>query len=105
MERCDLVIVGGSVDERRASELLELFLSRLKSAKDQISKGGYSITLHPPAPHACWFLRFVNTPEVLERFLTIEKEIVQIKGSIEKSNLVAEGRRYGWDISLMKGCG
>ncbi|KAK7272513.1 hypothetical protein RJT34_29152 [Clitoria ternatea] len=99
--RCDLVIVGGGVSERLASGLLEPFLSHLKSAKDQISKGGYSITLRPHVPHAPWFtkatlqrfVRFVSTPEVLERFVTIEKEIVQIEGSIqssEKNNLVAE---------------
>ncbi|TKY49071.1 dentin sialophosphoprotein [Spatholobus suberectus] len=100
--RCDIVIVGGGVSERLASGLLEPFLSHLKSAKDQISKGGYSITLRPPAAaHAPWFtkatlqrfVRFVSTPEVLERFVTIEKEIVQIEGSIqssERSNLVAE---------------
>lgn len=39
------------------------------------------------------FVRFVSTPEVLERFVTIEKEIVQIEDSIqssERSNLVAD---------------
>ncbi|KAG4981425.1 hypothetical protein JHK85_035383 [Glycine max] len=99
--RCDLVVVGGGVSERLASGLLEPFLSHLKSAKDQISKGGYSITLRPPGGHPHWFtkatlqrfVRFISTPEVLERFVTIEKEIVQIEGSIqssERSNLVAE---------------
>ncbi|XP_061367203.1 COP1-interacting protein 7 [Gastrolobium bilobum] len=99
--RCDLVIVAGGVSERLASGLLEPFLTHLKSAKDQISKGGYSITLSPAGAHAPWFtkatlqrfVRFISTPEVLERFVTIEKEIVQIEGSIqsnEKSNLVAE---------------
>ncbi|KAK7401843.1 hypothetical protein VNO78_13653 [Psophocarpus tetragonolobus] len=99
--RCDLVVAGGAVSERLASGLLEPFLSHLKSAKDQISKGGYSITLRPPGGHAPWFtkatlqrfVRFVSTPEVLERFVTIEKEIVQIEGSIqssERSNLLAE---------------
>ena len=29
------------------------------------------------------FLFFVSTPEVLERFVTIEKEIVQIEGSVQ----------------------
>ncbi|KAK7244347.1 hypothetical protein RIF29_39167 [Crotalaria pallida] len=100
--RCDLIIAAGGVSERLATGLLEPFLSHLKSAKDQISKGGYSITLHPASAHAPWFtkatlqrfVRFVSTPEVLERFVTIEKEIVQIENSIqssEKNNLVAEG--------------
>ncbi|KAL1299467.1 hypothetical protein HN51_044007 [Arachis hypogaea] len=98
--RCDLVIVAGGVSERLASGLLEPFLSHLKSAKDQISKAGYSITLRPPSsPNAPWFtkatlqrfVRFVSTPEVLERIVTIEKEIVQIENqSIEKTNLVLE---------------
>lgn len=35
------------------------------------------------------FVRFVSTPEVLERFVTIEKEIVQIEGSVQSSE--AEG--------------
>lgn len=104
--RCDLLVVGGGVSERLASGLLEPFLSHLKSAKDQISKGGYSITLRAPGGHAPWFtkatlqrfVRFISTPEVLERFVTIEKEIVQIEGSIqssERSNLVAEAAEDG----------
>ncbi|CAI8593086.1 unnamed protein product [Vicia faba] len=95
--RCDLVIVAGGVSERLASGLLEPFLTHLKCAKDQISKGGYSITLHPVGTFAPWFtkatlqrfVRFVSTPEVLERFVTIEKEIVQIEGSVQSSE--AEG--------------
>ncbi|KAJ1402727.1 hypothetical protein SESBI_27820 [Sesbania bispinosa] len=94
------------VSERLASGLLEPFLSHLKSAKDQISKGGYSITLRPPGVHAPWFtkatlqrfVRFISSPEVLERFVTIEKEIVQIEDSIqssEKSNSVAEAEADG----------
>ncbi|KAI4333701.1 hypothetical protein L6164_018475 [Bauhinia variegata] len=91
--RCDLVIFAGGVNERLASGLLEPFLSHLKSAKDQISKGGYSISLRPAGSYASWFtkatiqrfVRFVNTPEVLERFETIEKEIAQIESSIQSS--------------------
>ncbi|CAL0326572.1 unnamed protein product [Lupinus luteus] len=103
--RCDLIIAGGGVKERLATGLLEPFLCHLKSAKDQICKGGYSITLHPASTHAHWFtkatlqrfVRFVSTPEVLERFVTIEKEIVQIESSIqssEKSKLEAEGEGH-----------
>lgn len=51
------------MSERLASGLLEPFLSHLKSAKDQISKGGYSITLRPPGEHAHWF-----TKATLQRF-------------------------------------
>lgn len=80
--RCDLVIFAGKSSEKLASGLLEPFLSHLNSARDQISKGGYSVTLQPSA-NAPWFtkailerfVRFVGTPEVLERFVTLEREI------------------------------
>ncbi|XP_030550953.1 COP1-interacting protein 7-like [Rhodamnia argentea] len=88
--RCDLVIYAGKANEKLASGLLEPFLSHLKSAKDQISKGGYSITLRSDAS---WFtkatlerfVRFVSTPEVLERFVTLEREIAQIQESIQSN--------------------
>ncbi|KAG7024854.1 hypothetical protein SDJN02_13673 [Cucurbita argyrosperma subsp. argyrosperma] len=92
--RCDLVISGiGGATEKLASGLLQPFISHLKCAKDQISKGGYSITLRPVAgSNASWFtkgtlqrfVRFVSTPEVLERFVTTEKEIV--KGDSDEYN-------------------
>ncbi|KAG8364969.1 hypothetical protein BUALT_Bualt18G0053800 [Buddleja alternifolia] len=97
--RCDLVIFAGKKNEKIASGLLEPFLSHLKSAKDQISRGGYSITLQPKTAYSSpWFtkatlerfVRFVSTPEVLERFVTIEREIDQIESSIE-SNEQANG--------------
>ncbi|KAL8510320.1 hypothetical protein ACS0TY_017215 [Phlomoides rotata] len=97
--RCDLVIFAGKKSEKIASGLLEPFISHLKSAKDQISKGGYSITLKPTSSDASpWFtkatlerfVRFVSTPEVLERFVTTEREINQIESSIE-SNEHANG--------------
>ena len=44
-------------------------------------------------------MRFVSTPEVLERFVTLEKEIAQIQKSIEsnegqKNDLAMEGMRH-----------
>lgn len=33
----------------------------------------------------CRFVRFVSTPAVLERFVSIEKEILQIEASIQGS--------------------
>ncbi|KAK8527381.1 hypothetical protein V6N12_054595 [Hibiscus sabdariffa] len=89
--RCDLVIFAGKDDEKLASGLLEPFISHLKAAKDQISKGGYSITLRPVGSAPSWFtkgtlqrfVRFVSTPEVLERFVTVEREIEQIENSIQ----------------------
>ncbi|KAM1857603.1 hypothetical protein ACFX14_007692 [Malus domestica] len=102
--RCELVIfaAGGGANEKLASGLLEPFLGHLKCAKDQISKGGYSITLRPSASGASWFtkatvqrfVRFVSTPELLERFVTIEREILQIENSIQSSELTeADGNQ------------
>lgn len=57
------MIVASDVSERLASGLLEPFVSHLKCAKDQISKGGYSITLCPEPTYAPWF-----TKATLQRF-------------------------------------
>ncbi|KAF5461007.1 hypothetical protein F2P56_020836 [Juglans regia] len=94
--RCDLVIFAGGQSEKLASGLLEPFVLHLKCAKDQISRGGYSITLRPSGSYAYWFtkatlqrfVRFVSTPEVLERFVTVEREIVQIENSIQSSESI-----------------
>lgn len=93
--RCDLVIFAGGKNEKLASGLVEPFISHLQVAKDQIPKGGYSITLRPPNAQASWFtkatfqrvVRFISTPEILERFVRIEREIVQIEGSIRSNEL------------------
>ncbi|KAA3486735.1 ABC transporter D family member 2, chloroplastic [Gossypium australe] len=91
--RCELVIFAGKESEKLASGLLDPFISHLKTAKDQISKGGYSITLRPVGLTPPWFtkatlqrfVRFVSTPEVLERFVTVEREIEQIENSIQSN--------------------
>ncbi|KAK3199104.1 hypothetical protein Dsin_022519 [Dipteronia sinensis] len=89
--RCDLVIFAGDSNEKLATGLLEPFVSHLKCAKDQTSKGGYSITLRPVGSAAAsWFtkatlqrfVQFVSTPEVLERFVSVEREIVQIENEL-----------------------
>ncbi|KAJ7968506.1 COP1-interacting protein [Quillaja saponaria] len=93
--RCDLVVFSGGFHEKIASGLFEPFISNLKFAKDEISKGGYSIKLHPPTNFAPWFtkatferfVRFVSTPAVLERFVSIEREILQIESSVEANDL------------------
>ncbi|CAH8390266.1 unnamed protein product [Eruca vesicaria subsp. sativa] len=93
--RFDLVLFCGSKKEKLASGIFEPFISHLKFAKDQISKGGYSISLHPPTSHSSWFtkstfdrfVRFVNTPAIIERFATLEKEILQIEHSIQANEI------------------
>nr|XP_016477578.1 PREDICTED: uncharacterized protein LOC107799028 isoform X2 [Nicotiana tabacum] len=108
--RCDLVIYAGNNSEKLASGLLEPFITHLKSAKDQISKGGYSITLRPSPTNASWFTKatlqrfvgFVSTPEILERFVTIEREITQIESSVQSNeqvngNINVEGNASAFD--------
>ncbi|KAL8141360.1 hypothetical protein V2J09_007381 [Rumex salicifolius] len=90
---CDLVIFAGKLNEKLAYGFLEPFVLHLRSIKDQIAKGGYSVTLRPPpsAGNASWFtkatlqrfVRFISTPELLERVGTIEREIQQIENSIQ----------------------
>lgn len=89
--RCDLVIWSGRVSLKLASGLVKPFVCHLRAAEEQFDKGGYSIILEVPAGHErSWFtkgtverfVRFVSTPEVLERVNTIELEILQIAESI-----------------------
>ncbi|KAI4345821.1 hypothetical protein L6164_012913 [Bauhinia variegata] len=89
--RCDLFITVHGKKEKIASGLINPFLSHLKTAQDQMAKGGYSIILEPEhGSDASWFtratverfVRFVSTPEILERVHTIELEILQIEEAI-----------------------
>lgn len=90
--RCDLYIIANDSKEKIASGLLNPFIAHLKAAQDQIAQGGYSVLLTPPPPatNATWFtkstlqsfVRFVSTPEILERVYTIESEILQIQEAI-----------------------
>jgi hypothetical protein len=89
--RSDLVLIANGRKEKLASGLLKPFLEHLKAAQDQIAKGGYSITLEPSSGFDVpWFtrgtverfVRFVSTPEVLERVTTLESEILQLEDAI-----------------------
>jgi len=90
--RCDLVVTANGRKEKIASGLLNPFVAHLKAAQDQIAKGGYTILLQPApeAGDAPWFtrgtldrfVRFVSTPEVLERVTTVESEILQLQDAI-----------------------
>lgn len=51
------MVFSGGKNEKLASGLVEPFISHLKFAKDQIPKGGYSITMRPPSTHAYWFTK------------------------------------------------
>ncbi|CAN1760332.1 COP1-interacting protein 7 [Linum perenne] len=89
--RCDLVINGNGKTEKIATGLVTPFLAHLKAAQDQMDKGGYSISLVPEnGSDAKWFtketierfVRFVSTPEILERVYTLESEILQMEEAI-----------------------
>ncbi|XP_018808040.2 COP1-interacting protein 7-like isoform X2 [Juglans regia] len=89
--RCDLIISANGKEEKIASGLLNPFLAHLKTAQEQMDKGGYSIVLEPESTcDDSWFtkdtierfVRFVSTPEVLERVYTLESEILQIEEAI-----------------------
>ncbi|KQK11943.1 COP1-interacting protein 7 [Brachypodium distachyon] len=89
--RCDLVVIANGRKEKIASGLLNPFIAHLKVAQEQIAKGGYTISLElDPETDAPWFtrgtverfVRFVSTPEVLERVTTIESEILQLEDAI-----------------------
>ncbi|XP_051129487.1 COP1-interacting protein 7 isoform X2 [Andrographis paniculata] len=99
--RCDLIIIANNKREKIASGLLNPFLAHLKTAQDQIAKGGYSIVLEPASTgDTSWFtkatlerfVRFVSTPEILERVYTIETEILQIGKAIaiQSSNEIGQ---------------
>ncbi|XP_023547770.1 COP1-interacting protein 7-like isoform X1 [Cucurbita pepo subsp. pepo] len=89
--RCDLILSANGKSEKIASGLLNPFLAHLKTAQEQMARGGYSIILEPdPRSDRTWFtkgtmerfVRFVSTPEILERVYTIESEILQIEEAI-----------------------
>ncbi|XP_022722369.1 COP1-interacting protein 7-like isoform X2 [Durio zibethinus] len=89
--RCDLVISANGKTEKMVSGLLNPFLAHLKTAQEQLAKGGYSIILQlDPSIDATWFtkgtaerfVRFVSTPQILERVYTVESEILQIEETI-----------------------
>lgn len=88
--------MAGDVTEKLTSGLLKPFLSHLQTAEEQLAKGGYSIKLEPPdRSKISWFtlgtaerfVRFVNTPEVIERVSTIETELVQLEETIRMQTI------------------
>ncbi|KAI5055442.1 hypothetical protein GOP47_0028963 [Adiantum capillus-veneris] len=86
--RCELLIGSKGHTYKLASGLLKPFVSHLRAAEEQLAKGGYSIRLEPPDPsRASWFtkgtmerfVRFVSTPEVLERVSSVEVELLELE--------------------------
>lgn len=62
-----MVISANGKEEKIASGLLNPFLAHLKSAQEQMAKGGYSIVLEPePGSDSMWF-----TKGTVERYLLL----------------------------------
>ncbi|GFP83376.1 hypothetical protein PHJA_000481000 [Phtheirospermum japonicum] len=111
--RCDLIIIANDKKEKIASGLLNPFLAHLKTAQDQIAKGGYSILLEPDTD-AAWFtkatlerfVRFVSTPEILERVCTIETEILHIEEAMamQSSNDIGQSIVEDYQDKPLGGC-
>lgn len=59
VRRCELVIFSGGENEKLASGIFQPFVTHLKSVRDQICKGGYSVTLRPSSGAAGvnWFTK------------------------------------------------
>lgn len=61
-----MLVTANGKTEKIATGLLDPFLAHLKTAKDQLEKGGYSIILKPEASdNAAWF-----TKGTIERFVS-----------------------------------
>jgi len=70
--RCDLIICVNGKIEKIASGLAQPFLDHLKTAQDQLAKGGYSIILEP-GTDAAWF-----TKGTIERFTLFSNATPQL---------------------------
>ena len=56
--RCDLILSANGKSEKIASGLLNPFLAHLKTAQEQMARGGYSIILEPdPRSDRTWFTK------------------------------------------------
>ncbi|MCO5553597.1 hypothetical protein L7F22_007122 [Adiantum nelumboides] len=106
--RCELHISAQGMSYKLAAGLLQPFLAHLKAAEEQIAGGGYSIRLEPPDPGcAGWFtkgtmerfVRFVSTPELLERVSYIEMELMDIEKNIRlQSEDAPEDNQHAEDL-------
>ncbi|KAH7426243.1 hypothetical protein KP509_11G092200 [Ceratopteris richardii] len=95
--RCQLFVTADGIAEKLASGPIEPFLAHLRGAQVQAAQGNQLIRLEDSSGHNKsfhhqqsddgWFckgtvqrfVRFVSTPEVLERVKTIEEEIIQLE--------------------------
>ncbi|MCO5562689.1 hypothetical protein L7F22_016317 [Adiantum nelumboides] len=95
--RCELFVSADGLMEKLASGFVKPFVTHLRAAEAQVSRGNQVIRLeaksgyekHSPQSQSNkgWFckgtierfVRFVSTPEVIERVKTIEDELTQLE--------------------------
>ncbi|KAJ7543842.1 hypothetical protein O6H91_09G055100 [Diphasiastrum complanatum] len=93
--RCELLVSAGGIEEKLVSGLLQPYCSHLQAAQEQVAQGGYSIRLERPqgdgdSRQTAWFtkgtmerfVRFVGTPEVLERVSIIDYELIKLEEAL-----------------------
>lgn len=116
--RCELFVSADNVTEKLASGFLKPFLTHLRAVEEQVAGGCNSVRLeHPQSLEKyqgrSWFtkgtlerfVRFVSTPEVLERVKSVEDELAQLEQvrSIQASSLrQAEDFSVGADSAASK---
>ncbi|XP_024529204.1 uncharacterized protein LOC9631447 isoform X2 [Selaginella moellendorffii] len=104
--RCELWVAAGESTERLASGSLMPFLAHLDTAQEQLANDCSSIELHCPHQGASWFtkrtierfVRFVSTPDVLERVSFLETE--RMKLAEASSILISESPHVGACLPL-----
>ncbi|KAI5077163.1 hypothetical protein GOP47_0006987 [Adiantum capillus-veneris] len=97
--RCELFVSANGVTEKVASGFLKPFRTHLRAVEEQTAKGCSLVRLGYPQfmNGKSWFtkgtverfVRFVSTPEVLERVKSVEDELAQLEQvrSIQASSL------------------
>ncbi|KAJ7297602.1 hypothetical protein O6H91_Y046300 [Diphasiastrum complanatum] len=124
--RCELWISAGGTTERLATGSFKPFLSQLRVAQEQIAKGVYSVRLQVRCRAAdgsnsgtSWFskgtlqrfVRFVSTPEILERLGSLSDEFKHLEEaigilasepveSIRDDNQTAEADRFSETVAV-----
>lgn len=104
--RCELFVCSEGMTEKLASGFFKPFVTHLRAVEVQVARGNQVIRLeaHPSdKAHNKWFtkgtverfVRFVSTPEVIERVKTIENELAQleqVRSALAKTFAQTEGR-------------
>ncbi|KAG7543110.1 hypothetical protein ISN45_Aa07g030390 [Arabidopsis thaliana x Arabidopsis arenosa] len=93
--RCDLVIFSGGENEKLASGIFQPFVTHLKSVRDQISRGGYSVTLRPSAVGAPWFTKIEDSIQANAAAIAGESEGNELGGTWTSQKSTALSKTKG----------